>query len=176
MTFIEKPVVIRRKLENDGNTYITSVNHEGKEHTYKESPRIKIPRATGVASNKLSVEAIRKAGHKISVFHYRCFYSEMVKKVIALPKYTIRHCDPDLTLLSRGGYTRISITPATHVDSCFTIATQLFNGLTIGYGDTINIMSYCLPEDLFCYKTGVRTCLERVNIYFAHQLLQGPLR
>lgn len=158
-----------------GDTFITIVA-DGKQIRYKQSKKFKLPKASGVADNRLSVEGIRRAGHKISVQHYRAFYSHDVDRIIYLPKNTKYLRDPDLLLLPHGGYTRIALTLAVSKSTPFKVTTLEKEEEGICYGDTLYMTSHCSELDLFCYKTGVRQALDRVSMPLAKALLNGPLK
>lgn len=109
-------------------------------------------RPSGTSATGLSVESIRKAGYHVTVYHYRTFIDMMhTEQLVQLPKSYIKN--DHFALLPEGGYTHVCI-----------------------YKDDeklLDLFSVCSMSDNFCYKDGVRTCLNRIRSNVADKILDG---
>jgi len=145
--------------------------------------KVKTPKISSIAENGLSVKKLREIGHKISVHHYRTYWSDDVNNFIYLPSSTRFLHDPCITLLPEGGYTRIAISPLLKEEyQDFAEFKEVYNTRinddeveqrTDYFGPTYYYTSYCLPPDLFCYKLGVTNALNKVSDSYAQALLNG---
>lgn len=103
----------------------------------------------------VSIEEIKSKGHTVRVHHYRfADYSRQkpVRKggkykrcVTIVPAIFRKH--EDYHLLPNGGFTHIVI--------------------STNDNNTICVSSECSEDDLFCYKRGIQTALEKLN---SHEL------
>lgn len=118
----------------------------------------------------MTIQQLRKSGHKIRVTHYRWVefaYQEHDNSWFDLTKELVRKCDLEFLLkeniarlLPRGGKTVIEITDPN--------------------GKDFKLESKCSPLDNFCYKEGVKQCLrkkrwkETKNVTFEFEFAKIP--
>jgi hypothetical protein len=160
-----KTIVLNSKTEKtEFGTIVTLIVQKNgetpKEIRYKQITKKKAMRPSSFAKNGLSIESIRKAGYKVSVYHYRTFYCPDTKHYIFLPKSEIKR-DPNLVLMPKGGYARITIVTPNSYDG--------YEGYTFGW----ILNSNCSNEDVYCYKKGVTAALDRLDISVAQKILNG---
>lgn len=118
--------------------------------TSRERPAKRIPRAR----NKVTIELLQEAGHKVRVKHFRLAtylgQNELVRKkeahkfefrVIVIPSSFRK--DVMYRILPKGGYTHISIKNKDNKYIC--------------------VSSECSEEDPFSYAAGVASALERLT-------------
>lgn len=144
------PGIYRTEFVEATGVMVRINTETGASWSWKPTP--KPPRKTYLASNGLTVEGIRKAGHKIAVMHYRwalysrhrveTLYGYIEEPPIAVPASFLRR-SLEYTVFPNGGYTHIAITTKD--------------------GKDIRLSSACSPEDIFCYKAGVQKALQRLT-------------
>ena len=127
----------------------------GRTWSWKVKPRPKKTKCS--PSNKISIQKIADAGHKVRVRHFRWAYylgtlervtarklaSNFKPRPIVVPSSFRK--DPLYSLLPRGGYTHITIKTKDDKYVC--------------------LSSECSPHDPFCYAKGVEKALERLSHY-----------